>query len=434
MEKMAGELLTICQKKERIYIYGAGKNAGKLYSFLKRNQMEVQGFLVSDRSGNPEILFGHPVIEAGSFSEDFEYLILVPAFRGTKTYMEIFEHLLDRQIKNVYFLPRKLFEFIMEDHLIHVHLLPLFHTSRYSLGKKIPVEANHYILMMKDERGQEYHWRFPQKMINGQNPKTFSDMFPEKSALEEFEEQYGTYHMLPKEKILDEDGHSTYAVYMARSHMDRVRLPKNLPSWMIPIQVGAALTEVDICEVKDNFGENISERNGNYSECTALYWMWKHAPETDYIGLCHYRRHFDLDEAGIRQLKALDADVLVTAPTFIQETVGVFFSELIPEADMKLMLEAIERLYPQYLSSAKEFLASRFYPPCNLFIMKYALFMEYSEFLFSITFEIENDYHQIGFYRNDRYMGFLIECLLGIFLMENKAKLNIVYTDMRFYS
>ena len=37
-------------------------------------------------------------------------------------------------------------------------------------------------------------------------------------------------------------------------------------------------------------GDNIDELNPMYNEITALYYLWKHHGETDYIGLEHYRR------------------------------------------------------------------------------------------------------------------------------------------------
>ena len=66
--------------------------------------------------------------------------------------------------------------------------------------------------------------------------------------------------------------------------------------------------------------------------------------------------------------------------------------------------------------------------------MKYELFQKYAEFVFSITFRIEDYYRSLQFHREDRYMGYLIECLLGIFLMYHKENLKIAYTDMLFYS
>ena len=426
------EIWSACEGKKHIYIYGAGKNAGQMYCFLEHNQVKVQGFVVSDLSGNPKELFGRSVVDVDSFSDEEEFLIFVPVWRVSRAYREIFACLIRRQIHNVYFLSAEMLEYIKKEDLSY-RKERLFGTGMYFLRKDVPVEAGHNVFAMRGGGNEEYHWRFSQKMLDKPIPDFACDMFAGRSALEEFEEQYGKYHVLQGRTPAAGDENASYAVYMARSHVDRAVLPGELPSWVIPIQVGAALTDEDIAGVKDNTGDHISERNGNYSECTAIYWMWKNAPKTDYIGLCHYRRHFDLEEAGIFELGQREIDVLVTSPSFVYETVKAFFSDMAPKEDMDVLLDVIEERRPQYRSSANAFFASRFYPPCNLFVMKYDLFMEYCEFLFSVTFGIEDYYNRIGFHRTDRYMGYLVECLLGIFLMKNKERLKIAYTDMRFY-
>lgn len=43
----------------------------------------------------------------------------------------------------------------------------------------------------------------------------------------------------------------------------------------------------------DNTGDNISIKNKNYCELTGIYWIWKNI-NSDYIGVCHYRRYFNL--------------------------------------------------------------------------------------------------------------------------------------------
>ena len=419
------ELITACQKVENVYIYGAGKNASRIYRFLSQYGIQTEGFLVSELSGNPEVLFERRVVSIDNFVENSSYLIVVSISNGGRAYREIFDGLVSRGIYNAFFLTKNMLESIKEDVLLW-EVRESFNAEPYHLAEKAPSEQKHAILAMKGTSGEEYHWRIS---LWGHFSSNISEVFQNKSALEEFEEGYGKYysfHTLVPVPVSSD----TCAVYMARSHVDNEIKNNHMPAWIVPIQAGAALADQDICEIKDNIGENISERNKNYSECTALYWMWQNAPRTDYIGLCHYRRHFDFEENELGRLFGLDA--LVTAPTFVEETVSGFFSTLLPKSDLQVMLEFIKKLHPEYYITAKTFLEGRFFPPCNLFIMKYELFQEYSEFVFSTTFEIEHFFDNIGFYRSDRYLGYLIECLMGIFLMKNKDRLKIGYTDMRF--
>ena len=74
--------------------------------------------------------------------------------------------------------------------------------------------------------------------------------------------------------------------------------PSELPANDLfkPIHVGSKNSKVQLPGlVRDDEGDNISEKNPNYCEMTAQYWAWKHS-DAEYIGLCHYRRFLCLSE------------------------------------------------------------------------------------------------------------------------------------------
>lgn len=60
----------------------------------------------------------------------------------------------------------------------------------------------------------------------------------------------------------------------------------------IPMYVGATGNKnVPAGYMRDDVGDNISEKNNSYCELSGLYWIWKNC-EADIVGLVHYRRYF----------------------------------------------------------------------------------------------------------------------------------------------
>ena len=80
-------------------------------------------------------------------------------------------------------------------------------------------------------------------------------------------------------------------VYMA-AHIRQMTWPYD---YIIPIQAGAKLSDQKLYELTDDTGDNISVKNNTFCELTALYWIWKN-DNSDYAGLCHYRRFFDIED------------------------------------------------------------------------------------------------------------------------------------------
>ncbi|MDE6829477.1 MAG: DUF4422 domain-containing protein, partial [Lachnospiraceae bacterium] len=136
---------------------------------------------------------------------------------------------------------------------------------------------------------------------------------------------------------------------MAKFHKDKELSARyGLPEWITPIQVGAVLSPRRVANILDCDGENISAKNGNYSELTALYWIWKNrlrcladgigghpsdgqgssstasqggAPSArpgsassgsagnEYYGLSHYRRILEFTEDDVLRLVDNGVDV-----------------------------------------------------------------------------------------------------------------------------
>ena len=67
-----------------------------------------------------------------------------------------------------------------------------------------------------------------------------------------------------------------------------------------PIQVGGVHIPGMENALRDDTGENISNKNRSYCELTALYWGWKNL-QADYLGLVHYRRYFARRMPGCRK-------------------------------------------------------------------------------------------------------------------------------------
>lgn len=226
----------------------------------------------------------------------------------------------------------------------------------------------------------------------------------------------------------------------------------------LPIQVGKAVSSINLGIQGDNTGDNISNKNANYAELTAMYWAWKNMKNVDYIGLCHYRRYFDMwNCAGLFQsssihpvsdfdrynysispkiIKALECGKIIVAKKQTYRVSNFHeYSEWHISDDIRKVRRIIESSCEEkYLCAFDKIMyKSNKQSPFNMFIMSWSQYDTYCTWLFSILekMERETDLSHYTGYQN-RVFAYLAERLLNVYLLANSLKtreLPILYFD-----
>lgn len=418
------QLTNVCREKN-VYIYGAGKHASRIHKLLKLHQISIAGFLVSSMKGNRPEKEGKSVMQANMLKDKNAVVVFAICVKSEEECRSI----VVSEIQEIYFYEEELYNDELTN-LLKSLFKKTFFDDRYEIIENGLVEKWHILCRYRND-GNSLVFRVPLCILNNNSLNILRKKVEMTDLCNLFEECYGSFRYLPETIQRRKKAEKTYSIYMARCHVDKMMDIPELPDWIIPIQTGAALTETVLCDIRDNQGDNISNRNRDYSECTAIYWIWKNAKKTDYIGLCHYRRHFYIPNDEISVIASCDYDILTTVPTINANNYD-YFRQFVTEEDINTLCQAIKILYPEFYNASQQYYKSIFCPPCNMFIMKYEVFQEYAQFVFCIAFEIDEHYRKKGIVRNDRYMGFLIENLTDIFLIKNKNKYKIGYTNMKF--
>lgn len=203
----------------------------------------------------------------------------------------------------------------------------------------------------------------------------------------------------------------------------------------IPVQVGSAIAPSELPYLHDNTGDNISNKNKNYCELTAIYWTWKNL-DADYYGLVHYRRYFrSRTKHGSDKLKNIltkeeTESILdkynVILPKKRHYWIETNYSQYIHahnKEDLDTTRDIISRRYPEYLASYDKLMNKRSGHRFNMFIMKKNIFNDYCSWLFDILFELEKNLDISSYSQYDaRVFGFVSERLLDVFIDTNKIK------------
>lgn len=370
-----------------IAIYGAKSLALGMYRAIEKIYPEQVciGFVVNSKVNNPSNLAGLPVIELDELKlklgdkekDELHILVCTPE----DLHKEISEYLINNSFKNITCMDSRKEEKLMERYFKELCIFESFYGIKYC-----------------------------------NNPG--SDSYKKADDGEENSDSI-------KIKV---------TVYQAKFCKDRyLNNAYNSPDWLVPIQVGAALTDIRVADVLDNEGDNISEKNVNYCELTALYWMWKNklaglAPSEHYCGLFHYRRILDVTDEDIKYMMDNDIDAVVAFPTLHEPDIKEHHSRYIKEDDWQAMLEALKELQPDYYEAYEDIFSQEYMYNYNMIIAKRSVLRDYCEWLFPILERTEELSTPKGWERKDRYIGYLGENLMTLYFFYNKDKYNILHT------
>ena len=190
----------------------------------------------------------------------------------------------------------------------------------------------------------------------------------------------------------------------------------------IPLHVGRENSE-DLGYLGDNTGENISDKNSLFGELTGVYWIWKNDKDSNYVGVCHYRRFFIylqkrklLTEQQFEEVLG-QYDVIVSNAVEAEGTYAEEYQKSHNVEDLYAVGRAIKKLFPEDYPVFQEAIHQSKYYYGNLMVTGRELFSDYARWLFSIFEEAgkEIDVSSYDLYHK-RVYGFLSEQLLLVWI------------------
>jgi hypothetical protein len=213
------------------------------------------------------------------------------------------------------------------------------------------------------------------------------------------------------------------------------------------IQCGRASTNIKLDMAGDDTGGNISKENRYWSEITGLYWAWKNIEKTEFVGLCSYRRFFNLKASNmpielqgsknagqhVRDInyEILDdvfkqSDVVLPVSYSYAWSIRRVCSMNYKDKDFSALKEMIKEVQPEYLGTYNNMMyKSNKMIGHNMFIMKWDDFQNYCEWVFSILMPLSEVINPKDYPISQvRVYGYMHELLLAVYCSHNKFRVS----------
>lgn len=222
-------------------------------------------------------------------------------------------------------------------------------------------------------------------------------------------------------------------VFEVRTHRGvTLKNPPGLKIYETPIHAGAIDTNRKICELTDDFGDNISEKNAVFCETTAFYAVWKNLPYDGFVGFNQYRRHLIPSENRPKKIKTGGTDAYLTYPYTCLENAENHLKMFINDDLFEAVKIGFGTAFPDKYNAFLRVLSGEYYYPYNIFILRDTVFNEYCEFIFKALFEIEKAAAKMPGSSPPKSFGYVAEILSTFFFCEmlNKSQINHIEREI----
>lgn len=185
----------------------------------------------------------------------------------------------------------------------------------------------------------------------------------------------------------------------------------------------------------DDVGDNISEKNRNYCELTALYWIWKNDDTSRYKGLCHYRRYiltkgisnsvkYAIEPKTIERVLKTHDIILPQKQHFVRSARENYL-RCGYQKDLDNLRNVISNIYPDYIDVYDQVMSSNSSYLMNMMIASKEVFNSYCKWLFDILFELETITDLTDYSTQEaRIYGYMSERLLTVWVLKNKLNIK----------
>ncbi len=424
------------ENNREIFIYGAHNIAKIALAFVKDTGIidRFKGFTVTSMEGNPSEVEGYKVTEfdAIKMPEKYCYIIAVPS----KFNKEISEYIRARGAKDI----------VEWDNDYADKIIRQRTSSIFGMCKKDKLYAINdpydetYMEVIREEDDDVTSNRMKYKVLPyaivpfiGGAEKVVENF----DFVNDYKKTFGEYrHISSLPSSNDDDYRNSFDIYIVCSHMDKKADGADDNKFFKPIQAGAALTDIEKCEIRDNIGDNISARNKTMAEMTAIYWIWKNAPKSKYKGICHYRRQYVVSENEYRGILENDIDVVLNVPRFVLPSVMGQFERGVnlDDKDKDVMLGIIKDKYPEYYDTTIQHFSQPLFYSCNMMIAKQEIFDEYCKFSFDILMAFDDYFREKEGERDIKFTAYWAEIITSIFYVHNKNRFKIAVADFRLFT